>query len=114
MIKMNRNYRVGDWVIYRKLKCSSHPGPRAQDVIPAPKGETYTYAVEKYWIVVERESDNLVVRTRTGKIHNVRTSDPNLRRPHWWETLLFRERFPRHEGQPTPPPRPARRDSAAA
>jgi hypothetical protein len=52
--------------------------------------------VEKFWRVVAIHADHtLVVRTRRGKQHAIRASDPNLRRAHWWERLLFWHRFPR-------------------
>ncbi len=82
-------------MVYRKLKNSAHPGPHARDVQPAPHGDSYSYAVEKFWrVVAVRPDDTLVVRTRKGKEHTLPANDPNLRRVHWWERLLFRHRFP--------------------
>ena len=85
---------VGDWVIYRKQKSSKSPGPRATDVFPATAGDTYSYIVEKYWIVedIDEEGD-VTLRTRRGKSHKVQASDPSLRVPRWWERLLYRQRF---------------------
>ena len=88
-------YRAGDPVIYRKRKHSTSPGPRAQDVDPAPHGEEYTYCVDKFWVVRERlENGSLLLATRRGKEHVVSPDDPNLRHPHWWERWLYRDRFP--------------------
>ncbi|MEX0703557.1 MAG: hypothetical protein WD069_15790 [Planctomycetales bacterium] len=88
-------FEPGDPVVYRKSKFSTHPGPRAKSVAPAPRGETYSYVVDKFWTVVSvTEDDRLLIRTRRGKEHVVNPSDPNLRRARWWERLLYRHRFP--------------------
>jgi hypothetical protein len=36
---MRNGMQSGDWVIYRKTKFSTHPGPRAQNVLPAERGD---------------------------------------------------------------------------
>jgi len=87
-------FRRGDIVVYTKTKHSSNPGPRAQDIDPATRGEYYTYVVDKYWIVVEVEEQTLRVRTRRGKVHTIKSDDPRLRAASWWERLFFRDRFP--------------------
>jgi len=88
-------YRPGDRVIYTAVKHSSHPGPRAEAVEPEPNGEGYSYAVKKYWLVVAvQPDDTLLVITRRGKERKVPASDPHLRPARWWESLLFRGRFP--------------------
>ena len=98
---MSTRIRPGDVVVYRKQKTSAHPGPRARDVQPATHGDSYAYAVEKFWRVVAVRSDHtLVVRTRKGKQHTVAAGDPNLRRARWWERLLFRHRVPPPPGGP--------------
>jgi hypothetical protein len=92
-------FHPGDVVIYRKQKSSLHPGPHARNISAAPNGDWYYYSVEKFWRVVAVEPDDkLVVCTRRGKRHTIPVADPNLRRPHWWERLLFWHRFP-----PLPP-----------
>ena len=91
---MTARFRPGDVVVYRKQKSSQRPGPHARDIQPAPHGDYYSYAVEKFWRVVAVCDGTLVVRTRTGKQHAIPAGDPNLRRTHWWEGLLFRHRFP--------------------
>lgn len=84
----------GDWVVYRKQKHSASPGPRAKEVAASPRGETYAYVVDKYWVVKRRLDDNQVVLvTRTGKQHTVLMNDPNLRPARWWERWLYQERF---------------------
>ena len=86
---------VGDWVIYRKQKASACPGPRAQLVSPAPKGEEYQYWVDKYWVVQDLlENGDVVLRTRRGKTHTIKSTDSQLRRASWWERYLLRKRFP--------------------
>ena len=90
-----QGYAVGDPVIYRREKHSSRPGPRARNIDPAPLGEYYSYQVDKFWMVKEvKPSGDLVLLTRRGKTHVVPASDPRLRRPHWWERLLYSGRFP--------------------
>jgi hypothetical protein len=92
---MSAQFRPGDVVVYRKQKFSVHPGPHARDVQPAPNGDSYSYAVEKFWrVVAVQPDDTLVVRTRRGKQHTIAAGDPNVRAAHWWEQLLFWHRFP--------------------
>ena len=87
-------FQTGDWVIYRKQKTSVSPGPRAQQMNPSPKGETYNYFVEKHWIVDEVLDDGMLrLRTRRGKQHIVRADDPHLRKARWWETWMLGGRF---------------------
>jgi hypothetical protein len=91
---LHADYHPGDWVIYRKTKFSTHPGPRAHNVNPARNGEQYAYTVDKFWIVSEVLDDgDLLVQTRRGKAHRVSADDPDLHRARWWERLLFRRRF---------------------
>jgi hypothetical protein len=87
-------FKPGDWVIYRKRKISSSPGPRARNTMPAAKGETYNYVVEKYWIVSEVAGNGQIqLVTRLGKQHVVPGDDPRMRRPTWWERWLYSGRF---------------------
>jgi hypothetical protein len=89
-----RNYQTGDWVIYRKSKQSPLPGPRAQQVNPSPRGEVYSYVVDKFWIVTEVLPGNrLKLRTRRGKEHELPADDPNLRPVRFWERWLYHQRF---------------------
>ena len=82
-------------VIYKFTKATTRPGPRAQQVSPAPQGDLYSYLVDKFWIVGDVLADgNLVLRTRRGKQHIVSADDPNLRPARWWERLWYRDRFP--------------------
>jgi hypothetical protein len=87
-------FRAGQWVIYRKPKTSVSPGSRAKDVRPATKGESYSYVVDKFWVVTEVLADNrLRLRTRRGKEHLVDAGDCLLRPANWWERWWFRRRF---------------------
>ena len=89
-----KQFKPGDWVIYRKQKTSVSPGLRAKNMSPAPKGDTYIYIVEKYWIVDEVLGNGEVgLRTRRGKHHIVATDDPRLRRANWLERILLGSRF---------------------
>jgi hypothetical protein len=81
-------------VIYRKLKFSAAPGPRARNISPSPNGELYSYFVPKFWIVQKVLADGrLQVRTRTGKAHLINPSDPRLRHAQWWQRWLYKDRF---------------------
>jgi hypothetical protein len=91
-----RRFTPGDPVIYRKFKYSASPGPRASEIAPDARGESYAYHVDKFWIVAEQPDDSsVVVLTRRGKRHRVPLNDPNLRRPSWWERWCYAARFPR-------------------
>lgn len=92
--KMRQTYAPGDWVVYRKSKRSSTPGPRAQQVVASSKGEKYSYVVEKFWVVESTLPDNqIVIRTRRGKSHQISADDPNLRRASLLSRILYRHRF---------------------
>ena len=95
---MSSTFKPGDAVICRMNKVSNHPGPRALDVHPAPHGEEYAYQVDKLWRVAEvRPDGKLVLRTRRGKSRLMDSGDKRLRHAHWWERLLYWNRFPRFE-----------------
>lgn len=92
---MTVHFRPGDCVIYRRQKLSTHPGPHAQDVYPAPNGDTYTYCVRKFYRVMAVHPDNtIIVCTRRGRLRTLPADHPALRRARWWERLLFAGRFP--------------------
>ena len=93
-------FSLGDWVIYRKQKRSARPGPRAQIVGVAEKGDSYAYLVDKYWVVVQVTPGRVTVRTRKGKLHEIEMEDPRLRRANWWERWWLRERFRELNGRP--------------
>ncbi len=87
--------KPGDRVIFRAVKRSAHPGPRAKGVAPEPMGEDYSYEVDKLWIVAEIQDDGqLLLRTRRGKTHVIKPDHPRLRRPNWWEKIIYAKRFP--------------------
>ena len=48
---MNTFYKPGAAVIYRKHKVSSRPGRTATNLRPAANGDSYDYAIDKYWRV---------------------------------------------------------------
>jgi hypothetical protein len=82
-------------VIYRKQKLSAHPGRHAEDIRPAPNGDTYSYCVPKcYRVVAVLPGHTVVVRTRRGRQRTLSADEAALRRAHWWERLLFAGRFP--------------------
>jgi hypothetical protein len=89
-----REFRKGDWVVYRKLKFTTHPGNRAHGVEASVHGDDYSYFVDKYWIVAEVLVDHkLLLKTRRKKTHIVDDSDLNLRRASMWDRLWYRRRF---------------------
>jgi len=89
-----REWKPGDWVVYRLSKHGVAPGRRAHHVSASRKGESYNYLVDKFW-VVERidETGNLHVRTPGGKTRIISPEDPNLHRARWWHRLQWGERF---------------------
>ena len=90
----NSTFQPGDWVIYRKSKRSAAPGPRAQQVSPSSKGDTYGYVVDKFWIVTEVvEGSHIKLKTRRGKEHLIALDDQNLRPLRFWQRWLYRRRF---------------------
>jgi hypothetical protein len=93
-LKMRKQWSAGDWAVYRKSKRSTSPGPRAENVIASPKGDSYTYVVDKFW-VVERvlPDDHLLMRTARGKTHRIDVSDPSLRKASLLQRLFWRHRF---------------------
>lgn len=92
---MSQNhYQSGDWVVYRKSKVSSTPGPRAHDVHPTRGGDDYSYIVDKYWVVAQvLENDNLLLRTPGGKEHVISAEDPDLRPAGLLERWFKKQRF---------------------
>lgn len=91
---MRQVWKQGDWAVYRKSKRSASPGKRAEHVIASPKGETYTYVVDKFWVVEATLPGNrLRLRTARGKTHVIDADDPSLRRPSLFQRLVRRDRF---------------------
>jgi len=93
-IRNRSQWNAGDWAVYRKSKRSTSPGPRASNIVATEKGESYTYVVDKFWVVESILSEDQVrVRTARGKTHVLSSDDPNLRRPSILQRLFWRERF---------------------
>ncbi len=91
-----RRFKSGDWVVYRVSKRSSHPGPRAKHIEPAQFGESYSYQVDKYWVVDQVEtSGELVLCTRRGKKHRISSQDHCLRHANLLEKVFLKNRFPK-------------------
>jgi len=89
-----RTFKRGDWVVFRRRKYTTHPGPRARDVEAAEKGEFYRYVVDKFWVVLDVMADgHLLLKTRRGKRHKVDSNDPELRRANLWDRIRYRSRF---------------------
>jgi hypothetical protein len=91
---MQKVWSPGDWAVYRKSKRSTSPGPRAVNVVASQKGESYTYVVDKFWVVESvLSSGQVLLRTPTGKTHLISGDDPGLRKPTFFQRLLWRHRF---------------------
>ena len=91
---MSRQLTAGDWVVYRKSKRSTSPGPRASHVVGSPKGESYTYTVDKFWVVEKVMPDGkLQMRTSKGKLNIIDRNDPNLKRASLFQRLFWKARF---------------------
>jgi hypothetical protein len=87
-------FHSGDFVVYRKTKHNTRPSRRAVAVSPAPNGETYTYQVDKFWIVDAVQCDgSLLLRSRRGKTHVLDAHDSNLRLATFWERFAYADRF---------------------
>ena len=67
----SRKLHAGDRVIFSVTRHGTHPPGRAKDVRPAPHGEDYVFAVDKFWIVTERRERLVMVRTPRGKVHSI-------------------------------------------
>jgi len=89
-----RPFRAGDFVVFRRIKHTTHPGRRAQDIEATPHGDLYNYFIEKSWIVQQVQIDGrLLLKTRRGKSHVVDPRDSNLRHATLWDRLRYRTRF---------------------
>ena len=93
-VTMRKDWAQGDWVVYRKSKRSSSPGPRAAHVNASSKGESYTYTVDKFWVVDRLLPDGqILLRTSTGKTNVLMSDDPNLRRAGILQRFFWRSKF---------------------
>jgi len=94
-------YHIGDHVVYRTVKHSNHPGPRAEDIWASPRGEGYTYAVKKLWTVISVSGNKVEVITNRGKHHFLDVSDPSMHKVGIIENLIIRlkwhKHFPEHQ-----------------
>ncbi len=89
-----RDWKPGDWVVYRMSKHGVSPGRRAQQVNATRKGEAYNYVVDKFWVIEQvLPTGEIVARTPGGKVRTIDRDDPNLRRARWWHWLQWGNRF---------------------
>ena len=87
-------WETHDLVVYTKQKHSVSPGPRAREVDAATRGESYSYTVDKFWVIKQLiEDGQLLLITRTGKQHAIHQNDPNLRKATLWERWYYRQRY---------------------
>jgi hypothetical protein len=104
MIRM-ADFAPGDPVFYFVTKNTTRPGPRAEDVAPAPQGDTYRYRVKKFWRVAKvLEDGRLELYTRRGKRHVCDVDDRNLAKPSLIGRLWYRKRFPPTDPSEIPAP----------
>ena len=103
---MVSRFRRGDIVVVARQKHRTSPGPRAREVTPASSGDTYSYIVDKYWLVKDIEDGELRLLTRTGKEHVIAADDFRIRKPSIWERLFLRHKFPPQALLMTPPGAP--------
>ena len=62
-------WETHDLVVYSKQKHSVSPGPRAREVDAATRGETYSYTVDKFWVIKQLiEDGQLLLITRFTKM----------------------------------------------
>jgi hypothetical protein len=100
-----RQFKVGDWVVYRRMKVTTHPGRRAHGVDASANGDDYNYFVDKFWIVAEVLADrNLLLKTRRGKTHVVGEHDLNLRHASLWDRIRYRQRYVELQQRPCDTP----------
>ncbi len=98
LLSSEPHLHTGDCIIYRKQKVSVHPGPRAYDIHPAEQGDSYSYAVDKFWVVESVLPDGrILARTRTKKQLFIDLADPNLRKAGLVARLRHGKRFPVRE-----------------
>lgn len=91
---LERSFKPGDKVVYRKRKHTTHPGRRAKQVQPAAKGDYYAYVVDKFWMVRKvLDNGRLLLETRRGKTHEINPCDPNLRRATLWDRIRYPARL---------------------
>ena len=88
------SFSPNDWVVYTREKHSLSPGRRAKNISPSPRGEMYSYEVDKYWVVRQVKDGVVLLETRRGKQHSLPITDYRLRKANFWERLFFSGRFP--------------------
>ncbi len=94
---LRTRFQPGVPIVYRMAETSSRPpGPEAQDVRPAKRGDLYYYLIKKYWRVEQVLQDGRIVAvTPLMEHHLLRRDDPNLRKANLLERLRHGARFPR-------------------
>ncbi len=85
--------KVGEFVIFKKSKASTHPSARAKNIQPARHGDTYYYIIDKLWKVVQVTDDKIEIETRRGKRQWMDKHTPLLRKAGLLDRILYRGRF---------------------
>ena len=96
MFSRVREFKIGDYVIFRRLRSANRPSRKATRIRPSLRGESYAFVVNKYWIVDDLIDDEelVLLRTPKGKTISVSIHDPSLRHATIVERWLYRRRFP--------------------
>ncbi len=86
----------------RVTRNSTRLPPGAKQVVPSLRGESYSYVLDKFWLVMGKaDSGKLRVRTRRGREFQIDPDDRRLRAATWRERAVWRHKFP----PLNPPPR---------
>ncbi len=89
-----RNFRPMEMVVQTVQKHSRVPEPGAKSLNPERHGDYIDYVVDKCRRVVSVGSGKVTIVTRGGKLVQIPTSTPILRKPGLLERLRYYKKFP--------------------
>ena len=88
-------------VIESSIECLSSrcvPGSLRRTFVSQLEEKLTSYDVDKFWLVDGvLEDSKLRLVTRRGNVRVLDSNDPHLRKPRWWERLVYKTRFPQSE-----------------
>jgi hypothetical protein len=94
-----KNYSVNDWILYREQESSDHPEPGAHDISPAPRGDAYSYLVDRLWRVTRVNRDGSLEATGSnGRVHRLPPHDRHIEKVGWLRRRLLGRRLGRPSG----------------
>jgi hypothetical protein len=89
---------INDWILYHDQESSDHPEPGARDISPAPRGDAYSYLIDRLWRVKRVNPDGSIEATGPkGHVHHLDAHDPHIEKAGW----LRRRRLRRKLGNPS-------------